>query len=94
MVAFPVLDSLRDHGCVRIYLEATIKRKTAWRARLMILASLVFVWAYAGSPEEGSRKISRENQSAVIVVTHDVRMIEGFDHVYRMKDGHLEPSQS
>jgi putative ABC transport system ATP-binding protein len=40
------------------------------------------------------KKIARENQSAVIVVTHDVRMIEGFDHVYQMKDGHLEPSQS
>jgi len=34
-------------------------------------------------------KIAKENQSAVIVVTHDVRMIEGFDHVYHLKDGHL-----
>jgi putative ABC transport system ATP-binding protein len=40
------------------------------------------------------KKIARENQSAVIVVTHDVRMIEGFDHVYHMKDGRLDPSQS
>ena len=40
------------------------------------------------------KKIARENQSAVIVVTHDVRMIEGFDHVYRMKDGRLDPSHS
>jgi putative ABC transport system ATP-binding protein len=39
------------------------------------------------------KKIARENQSAVIVVTHDVRMIEGFDHVYHMKDGRLAPSQ-
>jgi len=36
------------------------------------------------------KKIAKENQSAVIVVTHDVRMIEGFDHVYRLKDGRLE----
>ena len=36
------------------------------------------------------KKIARENQSSVIVVTHDMRMIEGFDHVYHMKDGRLD----
>jgi putative ABC transport system ATP-binding protein len=35
------------------------------------------------------KKIARENQTAVITVTHDVRMIEGFDHVYHLKDGRL-----
>ena len=35
------------------------------------------------------KKIAKENRSAVIVVTHDVRMIEGFDHVYHLKDGRL-----
>jgi putative ABC transport system ATP-binding protein len=35
------------------------------------------------------KKIAKENQSAVIVVTHDVRMIEGFDRVYQLKDGRL-----
>lgn len=35
------------------------------------------------------KKIARENNSAVIAVTHDVRMIEGFDHVYHLKDGRL-----
>jgi len=40
------------------------------------------------------KKIARENQSAVIVVTHDVRMIEGFDHVVHLKDGRLDPSQA
>ena len=35
------------------------------------------------------KKIAKENQSAVIVVTHDVRMIEGFDYVYQLKDGRL-----
>ena len=40
------------------------------------------------------KKIARENQSAVIVVTHDVRMIEGFEHVVHLKDGRLDPSQA
>jgi len=35
------------------------------------------------------KKIAKENRSAVIVVTHDVRMIEGFDHIYQLKDGHI-----
>jgi putative ABC transport system ATP-binding protein len=35
------------------------------------------------------KQIAKENESAVIVVTHDVRMIEGFDYVYHLKDGHL-----
>ena len=39
------------------------------------------------------KKIARENQSAVIVVTHDERMIKGFDHVYHLKDGCLERNQ-
>ena len=35
------------------------------------------------------KKIAREQQTAVITVTHDARMIEGFDHVYHLKDGQL-----
>jgi putative ABC transport system ATP-binding protein len=35
------------------------------------------------------RKIARERLSAVIAVTHDHRMIEGFDTVYRLDDGRL-----
>ena len=35
------------------------------------------------------KKVARENQTAVITVTHDARMIEGFDSVYHLKDGHL-----
>ena len=35
------------------------------------------------------KKIARENRTAVITVTHDVRMIEGFDRVYYLKDGLL-----
>jgi len=39
------------------------------------------------------KKIAKENQSAVIVVTHDIRMIEGFDYVYHLKDGRLNQEQ-
>jgi putative ABC transport system ATP-binding protein len=35
------------------------------------------------------RRIAREKNTAVIVVTHDHRMIEGFDSVYVMNDGRL-----
>jgi len=35
------------------------------------------------------KKIAKESRSAVIVVTHDVRMIEGFDHIYQLKDGRI-----
>jgi putative ABC transport system ATP-binding protein len=35
------------------------------------------------------RKIARERRSAVITVTHDHRMIEGFDTVYHLQDGVL-----
>jgi putative ABC transport system ATP-binding protein len=35
------------------------------------------------------RRVAREKRSAVIAVTHDERMVEGFDSVYRMNDGRL-----
>jgi len=35
------------------------------------------------------RTIARERRSAVIAVTHDHRMIEGFDTVYHLEDGRL-----
>jgi len=35
------------------------------------------------------RRIARERGSAVITVTHDHRMIEGFDTVYHLDDGQL-----
>jgi putative ABC transport system ATP-binding protein len=40
---------------------------------------------YAVKSLELLKKIAKENQSAVIVVTH-CRMIEGFDFVYHLKD--------
>ncbi len=35
------------------------------------------------------RQIARDKGSAVICVTHDQRMIEGFDHIYKVKDGRV-----
>jgi putative ABC transport system ATP-binding protein len=35
------------------------------------------------------RQLGREQRTAVIVVTHDERMIEGFDRVYHMTDGRI-----
>jgi putative ABC transport system ATP-binding protein len=39
------------------------------------------------------RRLGREREAAVIVVTHDDRMLEGFDRVYRMTDGRIDPGQ-
>jgi len=39
------------------------------------------------------RQIAREKGSAVICVTHDQRMIEGFDHIYQVKDGRVSNGQ-
>ena len=35
------------------------------------------------------RRVARDQRAAVIAVTHDHRMIEGFDTVYEMNDGRL-----
>jgi putative ABC transport system ATP-binding protein len=35
------------------------------------------------------RRLGREGSAGVIVVTHDERMLTGFDRVYRMLDGRL-----
>jgi putative ABC transport system ATP-binding protein len=39
------------------------------------------------------RRLGREREAAVIVVTHDDRMLDGFDRVYRMTDGRIDPAQ-
>jgi putative ABC transport system ATP-binding protein len=39
------------------------------------------------------RRLGREQKAAVIVVTHDERMIEGFDRVYHMVDGWITNNQ-
>ncbi|MHB8066955.1 MAG: hypothetical protein ACYDIC_03530 [Desulfobaccales bacterium] len=40
------------------------------------------------------RKIAKENQSAIIVVTQKVRLTEGFDYVYYLQDGRIKQSRS
>jgi putative ABC transport system ATP-binding protein len=40
------------------------------------------------------KKIAKENQTAVIAVTHDERMIEGFDHVFYLKDGRMDSKRA
>lgn len=35
------------------------------------------------------RRIAREKRSAVITVTHDHRMVQGFDTIYHLEDGRL-----
>jgi putative ABC transport system ATP-binding protein len=39
------------------------------------------------------RRIARDRRSAVITVTHDHRMIEGFDTVHHLEDGRLVQTQ-
>jgi putative ABC transport system ATP-binding protein len=38
---------------------------------------------------EHLRRLAREKGSAVVVVTHDERMIAGFDRIGRVEDGRL-----
>jgi len=40
------------------------------------------------------KRVAREKNSAIIAVTHDVRMIAGFDTIYRMDDGHLARAEA
>jgi putative ABC transport system ATP-binding protein len=35
------------------------------------------------------RRLTREKNTAVIVVTHDKRMVEGFDRIYQIADGQI-----
>lgn len=39
------------------------------------------------------RRLGRERRAAVVVVTHDERMLEGFDRVFHMVDGRISPSR-
>jgi putative ABC transport system ATP-binding protein len=40
------------------------------------------------------RRLSREKNTAVIVVTHDQRMVEGFDRIYQIADGQIRNKNS
>jgi putative ABC transport system ATP-binding protein len=37
------------------------------------------------------RRIAVEQNAAIIVVTHDEMILDRFDHIYRLRDGRLEP---
>jgi putative ABC transport system ATP-binding protein len=39
------------------------------------------------------RRLGRERDAAIIVVTHDDRMLDGFDRVYRMTDGRIDSGE-
>ncbi len=40
------------------------------------------------------KRVAREKNSAIIAVTHDVRMIAGFDTLYHMDDGRLTHTEA
>jgi len=40
------------------------------------------------------KRVAREKNSAIIAVTHDVRMIAGFDTIYHMDDGRLARAEA
>jgi len=48
----------------------------------------------AGAVMDLLRKVAAERRSAVIVVTHDQKIFDRFDHIFSLRDGTLEPSQS
>lgn len=47
----------------------------------------------AGTVMDLLRKVAQEHQSAVIVVTHDEKIFNRFDHIYTLRDGVLENPQ-
>ena len=44
----------------------------------------------AGTMIDLLRKVAAEHQAAVIVVTHDNKIMDRFDHIYSLRDGALE----
>jgi putative ABC transport system ATP-binding protein len=40
------------------------------------------------------KRVARERRSAIVAVTHDVRMIAGFDSLYHMDDGRLSRTEA
>jgi putative ABC transport system ATP-binding protein len=44
----------------------------------------------AGAVMDLLRKVATERQAAVIVVTHDEKIFDRFDHIYSLRDGQLE----
>jgi putative ABC transport system ATP-binding protein len=48
----------------------------------------------AGKVMDMLRKVAAERQAAVIVVTHDEKIFNRFDHIYALRDGAMEPASS
>ena len=48
----------------------------------------------AGAVMDLLRKVATERRTAVIVVTHDEKIFNRFDHIYSLRDGALESPQS
>jgi putative ABC transport system ATP-binding protein len=48
----------------------------------------------AGAVMDLLRKVATERRTAVIVVTHDEKIFNRFDHIYALRDGALEVPQS
>jgi len=44
----------------------------------------------AGTVMDMLRKVTTEHRTAVIVVTHDEKIFDRFDHIYSLRDGALE----
>jgi predicted ABC-type transport system involved in lysophospholipase L1 biosynthesis ATPase subunit len=65
-----------------------MNRGRVWRhlKRFLIAGGLL---ALVGGVGSVLRRLGRERQAAVIVVTHDERMIEGFDRIFHMVDGRI-----
>ena len=40
------------------------------------------------------KKLALENHSAILVVTHDRRMVEDFDRIFEVHDGHVVPERN
>ena len=48
----------------------------------------------AGTVMDMLRKVATERQTAVIVVTHDEKIFDRFDHIYSLRDGAIEQPQA
>jgi putative ABC transport system ATP-binding protein len=48
----------------------------------------------AGAVMDLLRKVAEEHRSAVIVVTHDEKIFDRFDHIFTLRDGAIERTES
>ncbi len=85
-------DSLPAHLSGGEQQRVAIARALANNARLVLAdePTAALDTARGAKVMEILRKVAKENRTGVIVVTHDERMVEGFDQVYHLKDGRLQ----